>query len=326
MNLRTKLLLIFVALALLPLLAVSVLSYRAGVSAVEELLRVRADQRASRMTRGIERALDSQAERLVELSKAETLREYVRDSRTQRGAGASQPRATALPVPDTVGAHFGAFFKNNREHLKSVACLDSEGRPLFRLPTGRESAGEDVGFQTSDFVSGEVEYDKGVWTITRVEALRSPVTQVSYGAALRVTVPVVDPSVAFDAQPLDPIGAVVAEVKLEGLIKDAAALESPEEGDAARRGPGLQQTGARPDIVALDDATDTIVYHTNGALYRQPSATVMPYFADVSARMKSGEEGFGFYDEPGKGRRLAAFRQAKGIGLSLAVAEDYAAA
>ncbi|MBC7929546.1 MAG: hypothetical protein H7Z38_03165, partial [Rubrivivax sp.] len=86
MNLRTKLLLIFVALALLPLLAVSVLSYRAGVSAVEQLLRVRADERASRMTHRIERVLDTQAARLVELSKAETLRVYVRASQPSRDA------------------------------------------------------------------------------------------------------------------------------------------------------------------------------------------------------------------------------------------------
>lgn len=329
MNLRTKLLLIFVALAFLPLLAVSALSYRTSVGAVEELLRVRADERASRMTRRIERVLDAQASRLVELSKAESLREYVRDSQPPQDAGASQPRATATPtpvVPDTVRAHFGAFFKNNREHLKSVTCLDPKGGPLFRLHVVRGSAGEEVIFQTSNFVSDEVEYDARVWTITRAEALRSPVTQVLHDAALRVTVPVVHPSVANDAQPFSPIGAVVAEIRLRGLIEDAAAPESPEEGDAARGGAGSLRTNARPDVVALDNATDTIVYHTNGAFNHQSSATVIPYFADVAARMKSGKEGFGFYDESGGVRRLAAFRQARGLGLSLAVAEDYSAA
>ncbi|MBC7929879.1 MAG: HAMP domain-containing protein, partial [Rubrivivax sp.] len=115
-------------------------------------------------------------------------------------------------------------------------------------------------------------------------------------------------------------------VRLGGVIEDAAAPESPEEGDAARRGQGLPRTGTRPDIIALDDATDTIVYHTNGAFNHQTSATAMPYFANVSARMKSGEEGFGFYDEPGGVRRFVAFRQARDLGLSLAVAEDYGAA
>lgn len=322
MNLRNKLLLIFVALAFLPLLAVSVLSYRTGVSTVEELLRVRADERASRMIRRIEGVLDTQASRLVELSKADSLRVYVRDSKTPEDAGASQPSAAGTAVVfDTVRA----FFRNNREHLKSVTCLDAKGGPLFRLLAARASAGEEVSFQTSDFVSGEVRYDTRVWTITRAEALRSPVTQEPYGAALHITVPVVDASVAYDAEPLSPIGAVVAEVRLGELIADAAAPELPEDGDDARGGAGPPRTGARSNVVALDDATDTIVYHTNGAFNHQSSATVMPYFANVAARMKSGEEGFGFYDEPGGGRRLAAFRQARGLGLSLAVAEDYAA-
>jgi signal transduction histidine kinase len=325
-NLRTKLLLIFVALAFLPLLVVSVLSYLTGVTAVKELLRVRADERASRMTRRIGRVLDKQATRLVELSKGQSLREYVRASQQQQGAGASQPRAAAAVVPDTVDAHFRAFFNSNREHLKSVACLDSKGEALFRLTVPSDSADGEIVFQTSNFVSGEVHYEHLVWTITRVEALRSPVEEESYGAAQRVTVPVVDPSVADDAQPIRTIGAIVAEVRLEGLIEDAAAPESLGAEDAAKGVTGQPQTRAQPNIIALDNAGDIIVYHTNSGFRQQKSVPAMPYFADLSARMKSGEEGFGFYDESNGGRRLAAFRQARGLGLSLAVAEDYAAA
>lgn len=327
MNLRTKLLLIFVALALMPLLAVSFFSYRAGVSAVEALLHSHAEERATRMTRRIERALDAQSSRLIELSKAESLREYVRDRQTPQGAGALRPHALASVMPDTVQAHFKSFFINNREHLKSITCLDSNGGPVFRLPAAHESADEDVSFQTSNFVSDEVRYDTRVWKLTRAEALHSAVTEARFGAALSVTVPIANPSTVNDAQPFIPVGAVVAEISLEGLIEDAAAPELAGAGDAAEGGEGPRGTGAQSNIIALDNASDTIVYHTNSALNHQLSATVMPYFADVAARMKSGEEGFGFYDdEPGGGRRLAAFRQARGLGLSLAVAEDYAAA
>lgn len=326
MNLRTKLLLIFAVLALLPLLAVSLLSYRAGLGAVEGLLRVRADQRAVRITRRIEQALDMHASQLAQLSKSESLREYVRDSQ-QKQSGAVASQSQAAVVPDTVRAHFGAFYENNRERLKSVSCLDATGRPLFRLPVA--GADEDMSLQTTDFVSGEVRYDTRVWALRQIEALRSPVTQEPYGAALRVTVPVFAPSDAGDARQGVPMGAVVAEIRLEGLIEDAAETETPELNGAASDGAlakDMQPSNARPYIIALDDATDTIVYHTNGAFTHQSSATAMSYFADVAARMKSGEEGFRIYDEPGGGRRIAAFRQARGMGLSIAVAEDFAAA
>jgi len=57
MNLRNKLLLVFVALAFAPLVLVSVINYRSGLSAVEGLLRARADESAARITRRIERTL-----------------------------------------------------------------------------------------------------------------------------------------------------------------------------------------------------------------------------------------------------------------------------
>jgi len=68
LSLRTKLLLVFVVLALLPLAALVVFGYRGGVGAVEGLLRADAEERSARAARRVERVLDAQDSRLLELA------------------------------------------------------------------------------------------------------------------------------------------------------------------------------------------------------------------------------------------------------------------
>jgi signal transduction histidine kinase len=319
-NLKVKLILVFVALALVPLLVVSVLNYRSGVSAVETLLRARAAERASRMTRRVERSLDSQAARLVEMSREESLRKYVNESQMGgagiAAAGVGVTRLTKPEVPDTVRAHFTAFFKNNRERLESVTCLDASGVPLFRLLETRGGGDEEVNFQTSDFVSSEVNYDKRVWSDGK--ALRSTIAEKPSGATFYITVPVFEPMVGLN---VPPSGAVVAEVRLEGVIADAAGDETP--GTEAQDG---TTPASRSEVVALNNATDTVAYHTNTAFSHRAASSVLPDFAPVAAQMKSGAEGSDFYEGTDGDRRLAAFRQVKDLGLSLAAVENYTAA
>jgi len=210
-NLRTKLVLVFVALALVPLAAVSVVIYRSGVVAVEGLVRASTDESAARMRRRVEHILAAQESRLLELARSESLRGYVRDARAARvgvASAASRGAAVVPGVPDLVHAPFGAYFKNNRDYLEAVTCLDPSGQPLFRAKWEGDEGG-DVVFQTN-FVSGEARYDSRVWGLSDAEALRSPVTEESYGAALRVTVPVVDSAAAANGAP--PFAAAVAEV------------------------------------------------------------------------------------------------------------------
>ena len=220
LNLRTKLILVFVLLAFAPLAAVGVVGYRSGVGAVERSLRASADERATQMRQRIERVLTAQESRLLELSKSDALREYVRDSLAARSGGAAGTNAGAGPdVPDTVRAHFGAYFKNNRDYLEAVTCLDQSGQPLFRLNWNKDANGGDVNFQTTDFVRDEVRYDARVWGLQSAGAIRSPVTEESYGAALRVTTLVVDSNAASGARPANTVVQVVSFIDPEWLVE-----------------------------------------------------------------------------------------------------------
>ena len=306
MNLRTKLVLVFVTLALLPLAALLLLQYRAGAAAVESLLRDRSGGRASRVARSVERILSSRESRLLELAQSQPLRELAeRLGAARPGAGVAGGRGAAADVPEAAAARFEAYFKEGRDHLQSLTYLDSSGAPLFRV-RAPEGPGEPV-FQTKDFVTGEVRYDPRVWEPGAARALRSRVSSEPYGAALRATAPV---GGGGDGRPA---GAIVAEVRLGDVVREADGVESP-----TGRSPGRS-------LVALDNATDTVVYHTNEALCHQAASSVMPYFAGVAARMRAGEAGAAFYDAPESGAQVASFRQAEGLNLSLAASEDYAA-
>jgi signal transduction histidine kinase len=327
-TLGAKLALIFAALGLAPLLALSAVNYRSGVGAVEGLLRERASERATRVGRKVARILDSQDARLLELSQGKSLASYVHDSvggvaQTQPAAAQAvepRPPSTSLPeirparpeLPDTTRAHFAAFFKSNREYLQALTCLDGAGTPLFRI-TWKDN---DVSFQTENFMAAEGAHDPEVWNLSAPKALRSPVRKMPYGASLLVTAPVLYPPEGGDARA---IGAVVAEIRLGDVVREADEAESPEVPAAA----GAQ---SRRSLVAINNASDEVVYHTNGAYNHMVAADAMPYFADVDKAMRSGGEGFDSYEEQGGGRRLAAFRQIEGLGLSLAASEDYSAA
>lgn len=351
-NLRNKLLLVFVSLAFVPLVLVGLVGYRSGVGAVGEQLRARAEESAAAIARRVERTLDKRESRLLELARADSLRAYVGGARDataslsggaqsagvvqspagSRSAGGVQPSVGPAPsakpdVPEAVRAHFGAFLRGNREFIESVTCLNAAGAPLFRAA----AAGDDVTFQTDNFVERETRYDKRVWGLQKAEALRSQVSEEPYGPALRVTVPVYSP--ADDSV----IGALVAVVKLKGVIEDAVETEAPAAGAQARAGAQPpRQNGAggaaapsqgegRPVVVVLDNAGGVVVYDTSGG-FTQREASAMPELAGVAARMRSGASGSDFYDEPGGARRLAAFTQVDSLSLSLAVAEDYTAA
>src|SRR5205085_88637 len=83
------------------------------------------------------------------------------------------------------------------------------------------------------------------------EALRSPVTEESYGAALRVTVPVFDSTAVASGAP--PVAAVVAEVRLGDLIRDADEREAQEPQASARGGTASATTrpARRTVVIAI---------------------------------------------------------------------------
>ncbi|MFL6285094.1 MAG: ATP-binding protein [Pyrinomonadaceae bacterium] len=315
MTLGAKIALIFAAFGLAPLLALSAVNYRSGVGAVETALRERASERVSRVGRKVVRILKEQDARLIKLSQSESLAAYVRDSQ-EHAPDPAQPN-----MPAEVSAHFTAFFRNNRDYLQEVTCLDGSGNTVFRA----DWENNDVKFHlkdSKDFAAAKPAHNPGVWNLKSPKALHLPVKNASYGASLLVTAPVLQAS--GDGGEARAIGAVVTELRLGDVVREADEADPPEE--TAATAPTRDAQGQRRSLVAIDNATDDVVYHTNGAYNHMNATSAMPYFAPVASRMRSGSEGLDFYEEQDGGRRLAAFGQVEDLGVSLAAAEDYSTA
>jgi signal transduction histidine kinase len=328
-----KLALIFAALGLVPLLILSALGYRSGVGAVERLLRERASARVSRVGRKVARTLKAQETRLTDLARDGALVNYLRDVRASDPAsGSLAPAATATPapaasrppvavsiaptgVPTEVRSRFGEYLKANHDYVQSVVCVARSGRPLLRASL----KGDEVVFQTDAISSNDARYEQRVWGLRETEpkALRMPVAGEAYGAALRVTVPVTVP--VDSSYTVPPDGALVSEIRLGDVVRDAD--DPGAAGDAA--GTPAER---RRSLVALDNSTEEVVYNTNGAYSHTTASSMMPYFAEVTSRMRSGGEGFELYDAQDGARQLAAFGQIEGLDVSLAATEDYGAA
>lgn len=311
MNLRTKLIVVFVVLAVVPLAAVCLLQYRAGAAAVESSLRERAAERASRMASDVGHVLSIQKARLLELARDEAVRRYALGHAPAAGLPpAAGPAAPAASIREP----FEAYARLNREYIQAVTFLDANRQPVFRL--NRSADGKGFTAQTADLVGGQGRHAEGVWAARTEAVLGSPLSEERYGTALRLTAPVFDPSAPEGGAA--PSGAVVAEVRLGEVVGEAGETSSEKAGAAA---------GApRRSAVALDNANDTVVYHTNGALTHQSASDAMPYFRGVAERMKAGGSGSDFYEAAEGGTQLAAFSQVGDLNLSVAASEDYAGA
>lgn len=307
LNLRTKLIVIFAALALLPLAAVCLLQYRAGAGAVETLLRERAAERASRMERDVNHVLGVQDTHLLDLARTDAVRRYALEHASPPDARAAAP-AASLKEP------FEAYAGHNLEYLEAVTFLDANHQPVFRL--NRSADGKGFNVQTTDFVASHARHEEAVWGARSAGVFRSPVSEELYGAARLLTAPVfAEPATADSAG--TPAGAVVAEVRLGEVVREAGETSAAE---------GTTAAPARRWVVALDNRGDRVVYHTNGALKHQSASAAMPNFADIARRMQSGLSGSGFYETAEGGTQLVSFQQVEGLNLSLAASEDYAGA
>jgi signal transduction histidine kinase len=294
------LLLWFVALGFGPALALGVAGYWTGTRAVEEQMRAQAGQRAERIAHAVGRALDEDRRRLDGLARAPALGEFVAAA---RGAP-SETEVSALldrPEMETARAHLLAFFENNRASFESVTCFDAAGRKLFRV--GAAEAGGEAVFRKAGLVRDHVlpEAAAGAVHFTHL---------APHGSSLLITARVRAPEEGAE-------GALVLEIRLRDLLEAAG-------GGGFAPAPG--EARARHEVLALDNATGVVASHTNPGLRHRTAEDAMPYFVPVARRMQSGESGAADYSTPDGDRWLASFRQARGLPLSLAVAENYTVA
>lgn len=315
MNLRTKLLVVFTALAVVPLFAISFNNYRSGMQTVEVLLRDETEGRVARTALKVEQTLTLLESRLLNRASNQLVRDYARTLGSGGGAD-TQVTVASPPVqaPEEVRSHFSAFVRNNRRFIESLVFLDASGNPRFRLEPPRED-GDEVLSQTGAIAASLVRYDQRVWSATGDRALRS-LARSSQGAAVLITVPV---RASESGATVD--GAVAIEIDLRDVI--AGADENHPSSAAGQSAGERVQSEARHQTIALDEDSGTIVYHTNSGTVHQTVAEALPNFQEVADEIVSTESGFGSFRARDGDLWITSYRQIEGLPLSVAAAENY---
>jgi signal transduction histidine kinase len=331
-NLRAKLLIVFIVGSLAPVLLVGGLFYRNSVGVVEGVLREEVEAKTARIAAHVEAALRQREFDLDYLAQDSAMREYARSSAAPRpragakndartGAGATVESPASLS-PEAQDAIFD-FLSRYRDYYSAITLISApdEGRAPIRIesPTGADL---NPRVKTSDLLPGQMRLDERVWTSGERRSLRSSVKNAATGTpCIAYTLPV------FSVEnELTPRLALVAELRLDMLLQEAgsdlnaAAATSSAPAFSAR----VSEAGKYSRLlVVLDDAGE-IVYHTNHAFKYQPVSNAMPYFDATARAMQSGGTGTSFYTVPADGARwLASYKPVAGSNLSVAVAGNY---
>jgi signal transduction histidine kinase len=324
LSLRSKLLSVFVALAIAPPLLAGIVNYVSGTRAVEAALRARVETDAARAARAAEAVIEAHDKDLLALAGSPALRQFVNNNNAAAGTPADATHRTAgsdagdpakLSAAVEVEADLTAFIERDERHIEAINCFDAKGNIVLRGECVRDASGRHTRFQTENFVPGIPRPDARVWQARRGETFRSPVAQEPYGAALQLTVPI-----AAREESASPSGALVAGLRLAEVFGQDNEPEPP-----AAAGSGAHTT-PRGIALALDNRADGIIYHTSDALKHQLASEAMPFFDAVASKMRAGEDGFAYFDAPDGDRWVTAYKQLKGANVSVAAAENYTAA
>ncbi len=350
MNLRAKILILFVVGSLAPVLLAGLLFYRNSLNAVEGMLREEVGAEAARVAHDVEADLLAREGDLSTLAQAGALRDYARAVATQpaaatgngaTGKGATGNAATGnsatgnaatgnsspapgepdARLPESLRTAVVNFISHQRAYYSAVTLVGAVGAGGATIRFEPPGAGYPAPRVTvGDPLPGQLPLDPRVWTTSELKPLRSNVTRGANGTPCIVyTVPV------FSAvEERHPPVALVAELKLDALLqevgRDSNAATSAADTSASRAATGAQS--ARLLIVL--DKTGQIVHHTNHALKYQPAGVAMPYFDAFARAMRAGNSATDFYTVPADGARwLVSYKPVAGSDLSVAAAGNH---
>lgn len=230
MRLRPKNVLTFLILFLLPLLLLSGFSYWAARRL--ETRRFDEDVAISQFSQRVTGLLDQQEEELLRVARSQALIQFLtsREQRTNANAGTleSNLRGTL------------ASLLNRQSHTVAIAGYDQDKRKMFFA----ERRADELIIREKDFLPGQLQPDERIWTASG--PFRSAVSSNPLRASVQLTVSVV-PTAAI------PFGAVVSEVEVDSLLREAA---------------GADWSDTSREIVVTDES-GRVLYYSNPAMLRR---------------------------------------------------------
>lgn len=320
MSIRAKLLIVFLAFGVTPMLALGVLNYTRGVRTVENLLRRDVEESAARVAKSIEDNLARRQTNLEEQANAPLLREHM----ARRGEAGEAARTD---VPRDLRDDLGSFFREYRAYYEAITCVDAAGRPLFRV---RQTIDKGVYEETKFDSPAEISTDSlptevAAWRAGDAASLRtqrSDARREGYGLAVHYILPII---VSDKVR-----GALVADLKLDPLFAEAEGAHAASIRSTVAQA-ASEDAQPKSRVVMIINGDGQVVYHTNRTLQFQAVASAMPYLGEIAERMKrAAREGTGggaaLYKNDAGEEWLAAYRPLPGLHLAVAVAGDYSEA
>src|SRR5688500_1261579 len=184
MRIRSKLLLSLTALAILSVVALSLISYLRGASEVEARLRGEVERAARGIARDVGARLREREETLISLARSPALRSYVLQGAAssatspvsaelpeaaknqESSVDASSEASEADPIPRGVKSEVNGFLQSGVKHYVALTCLDAGRRPKFRAELGNGEDGQPIRFQMGDFYSESIRLNEKVWSVS----------------------------------------------------------------------------------------------------------------------------------------------------------------
>ncbi len=330
MGTRSKILLLFFAIGVVPVVALSIVNYRSGVRAIEARLRGEVEHESQGIARDVSARLREREDALLALARSPAIRSYVQSEgkpqsiitassyQSQPGGSAttlvnlspasSQPVSTNELIPKDVEGEVRAFIQSGQKYYQSVACLNVNRQPLFRAELNKSGDALAVRFKTGEFLSEHLKVDEHVWSTGEQTLLRSGITG---GSIVRYSIPVFTEDGGVEG----PRGALIVDLTLESLLDDAASNVDKSSSPPSSR------------LVVMLDRAGKAVYHSNVTLKYQPiMERTPPSFKPIVDAMAEGRSGWQFYQSADGDDWIAAYQPLAPLDLSIAVAADYSAA
>ena len=267
MSLRTKLLLLFLALAIVPMVIAGIVSYQNSLRSVEAVVQQEAmsrmDEIASEITRLCEDAR-SEARLLARNRDIQNL--YA--AYESRGSGAFD-----LTRPGIEG-FFRQFFVGSRRAFGRLRYFDPQGDLIFRYwrPTSTSPGTEQYAFSSEDPALQDFEIEPDPQRRPSVSTVFDPV----YGPVLRFGIWV---QRFGDGAP---VGYLVADVQVEWLLRDVKLDRDPE----------------REELVAIIERNERrLVHHPLRTAVGHPLRSVLPKIALADPGIEQQGRGWMRYEE-----------------------------
>lgn len=330
MSTRSKILLLFFAVGVVPIVVLSVVNYRNGVRGVEARLRGEVEREAQGIARDVNTRLREREDALIALARSAAIRDYVRSEGTSQsntppassyqskpvGSAAtpvnlapasSGPAQTGGNVPKDVEGEVRAFIQSGQKYYISVVCLGTNKRALFRAELNKSGDASSVYFQTKDFPPDDLKTNEKVWSTLEQTPLRSAITP---GSNLQYSIPVfVEESNASTQR-----GALIVKLTLDSLFTEAVSNIA-------------ESSTSSPRLVVMLDHEGKAFYHPNVTLnYRQIMSHMPPSFQPIAKAMSESQSGWQFYKSSDGDDLIAAYQPLAPLDLSVAVTGNYSMA